>query len=127
MIISAGGVVVKDRKVLLLHTTNGRWVLPKGHVERDESLREAALREVREESGVTAKIERKLGWVNYEFRSGGRFFKKKVIWFLMRAMDGEPHPQQEEGFVDACYKQLDELDSLNMYENEVKIIRMALC
>lgn len=127
MIISAGGVVVKDRKVLLLHTTSGRWVLPKGHVERDESLREAALREVREESGVTAKIEKKLGWVNYEFRSGGRFFKKKVIWFLMRAMDGEPRPQREEGFIDACYKHVDELDSLNMYENEVRIIRMALC
>ena len=78
MIISAGGVVIQDNKVLLRHTKNDRWVLPKGHVEPEESLRQAAVREVFEEAGIHARIARKLGWVYYEFVFQGRNLKKKV-------------------------------------------------
>lgn len=126
MVISAGGIVVKDNKVLLLHTTHGRWVLPKGHVEADESLRQAAIREVREEAGVHARIERKLGWVSYEFYFQGRNYKKKVLWFVMRQTAGEPTPQREEGFVAAKYLGWDELDHSKMHVNEIRMIEKAL-
>ena len=126
MVISAGGIVVKDNKVLLLHTTHGRWVLPKGHVEADESLRQAAIREVHEEAGIQARILRKLGWVNYEFMFQGRNYKKKVLWFVMKEMGGEPKPQKEEGFIAARYLGWDELDQSKMHVNEVRMIRKAL-
>lgn len=126
MVISAGGIVVKDNKVLLLYTTHGRWVLPKGHVETDESLRQAAMREVLEEAGIQARIERKLGWVNYEFYFQGRNYKKKVLWFLMSEVAGEPIPQREEGFVKAVYLSWEELDHSKMHVNEVRMIERAL-
>jgi len=50
--ISSGGVVVFNNAILLLRKFNGDWVLPKGKVEQGETLEQAALREVSEESGV---------------------------------------------------------------------------
>lgn len=126
MIISAGGIVIKDNKILLLQTSHGRWVLPKGHVEVDESLRQAAVREVFEETGIRARIERKLGWVSYDFVCQGRMLKKKVLWFMMTELGGEPTPQREEGFVVARYLALDELERHKMHVNEVRMIEKAL-
>jgi ADP-ribose pyrophosphatase YjhB (NUDIX family) len=63
----AGGVVFRMRgdtaEYLLVEATNdpGQWVLPKGHVEEGEQHREAAVREVHEETGVWARIVDDLG------------------------------------------------------------------
>ena len=54
---SAGGVVLRKDDVLLLKRFAGNWVLPKGHIEKDETAEIAALREVREETGVDASID----------------------------------------------------------------------
>lgn len=126
MIISAGGIVIKDNKILLLYTRHDRWVLPKGHVEPEESLRQAAVREVYEEAGIRARIERKLGWVYYEFVFQGRSFKKKVLWFRMAEIDGRPTPLRAEGFIDAQYLAWDELETSKMHPNEIRMIKRAL-
>lgn len=59
-IVAAGGLVMKDDKYLLVRTTyggnKGLWMLPGGIVEPGESVEDAAIREVLEESGITAKI-----------------------------------------------------------------------
>lgn len=126
MVISAGGVVVKDNEILLLRNQRGRWVLPKGHVEEGESLRSAAVREVQEEAGIEAKIERKLGWMSYEFTFDGTHYHKKVLWFRMRELGGEPDPLKAEGFVDAQYISYDKIDFLLMHESEKRIIKRAM-
>ena len=54
--ISAGGVVLFGNAILLLRKFNGDWVLPKGRVEEGEQRKDAALREVLEETGVKAEI-----------------------------------------------------------------------
>ena len=53
--ISAGGVVLFGNAILLLRKFNGDWVLPKGRVEEGEQKKEAALREVMEETGLRVK------------------------------------------------------------------------
>jgi 8-oxo-dGTP diphosphatase len=85
---SAGGVVVRDGEVLLVRAKNLKgepvWVFPKGLIEEKETPREAAVREVLEETGYEAEILRPLGSTTYWFVRDGRRVKKTVDWFLMR-------------------------------------------
>ena len=61
---SAGGVVIYDNAILLLRKYNGDWVLPKGRIEKDEKIKEAALREVKEETGTQAEVIKYLGEIH---------------------------------------------------------------
>ncbi len=68
----AAGAVVTDpthRSVLVLHEREeDRWCFPKGHVDPGESLAQAALREIREETGLSSvRLEDELGEVSYRF------------------------------------------------------------
>jgi 8-oxo-dGTP pyrophosphatase MutT (NUDIX family) len=67
----------------------GEWVLPKGHIEDGESAAEAAVREVLEESGVTAVAGEEIGDLEYRTPRGrirARFF---VMTFQSEAEPGE--------------------------------------
>ena len=68
----------------------GRKVLalPKGHVERGETPEEAALREVREETGMTGELVDQLGEVRYWYQRGGRKIPKLVTFFLFEYRSG---------------------------------------
>ncbi len=96
---SAGGVLVKDGRVLLIRTQNLRgeevWTFPKGLVEPGESPREAALREVFEETGYEAEVLGPLGATEYWFVREGRRVKKRVDWFLMRPLKRVKEPDWE--------------------------------
>ena len=87
---SAGGVVVRDGEMLLIATAGGRrWQLPKGRIEPGESPEQAAVREVREETGVTARIVAPLAGVDYWFAEGSaKRIKKHVDFFLLGYVEG---------------------------------------
>lgn len=53
---SCGAIVIKDNKVLLVKHDIGHWGLPKGHVEENESEKETAIRETKEETNIDIKI-----------------------------------------------------------------------
>ena len=63
--------------------------LPKGHPEEGESPVDAALREVREEAGVDARLVEPLGDVRYWYTRGGRRIAKVVSFFLLEYVSGE--------------------------------------
>jgi 8-oxo-dGTP pyrophosphatase MutT (NUDIX family) len=88
---SAGGLVARGGEVLLIATGGGRrWQLPKGHVEPGESLAEAAVREVREETGVTGRIVATLPAIDYTFvEKDGRRVRKHVDYFLLEYVEGD--------------------------------------
>ncbi|MBM2827343.1 MAG: hydrolase, partial [Dehalococcoidia bacterium] len=70
--VSAGGVVCRevDGKIEMLlcgRTDNGLWSLPKGTPDAGETLRDTAMREVQEETGVQVRILGKIGSVKYSF------------------------------------------------------------
>ncbi len=79
----AGGLVFFDTQLLILKRFNGVWLFPKGHIESGETPEMAALREVREESGLAAQIIRKLDSTTYTFLEKGVKHLKTVDWFLM--------------------------------------------
>ena len=89
---SAGGLVLDEQgRVLLIRARDLRgqplWTLPKGALAPGESSADAALREVREETGYRCQLERELAPVTYWFRRDGRQVKKTVRWFLMRPLE----------------------------------------
>lgn len=82
---SAGGVVFKKNKVLLIKPAGtNRWQLPKGHIEEKEKSAETARREVKEETGVEAKVIEKIGDTKYFFVLKGTRIFKVVSFFLMK-------------------------------------------
>jgi ADP-ribose pyrophosphatase YjhB (NUDIX family) len=97
--ISAGGIVFKKEKNELLwlivqHSAHKGWVFPKGLVgdkNSNESMKEAALREVEEEGGVKTKIVyHQPVKTFYQFRWQDQLIKKTVYYFLMEYVSGDP-------------------------------------
>lgn len=71
-ILKAGGVVIDAGKVLLVTGVQGTiWSFPKGHVELGETIEEAAIREVREETGYQVEIIKRLTDITYTNKETG--------------------------------------------------------
>lgn len=86
---SAGGLVVRGGEVLLISLQEGRrWQLPKGHIETGESAEVAAVREVREETGVTGRPLGQLPSIEYWFVEDGKRIHKRVDFFLLDYVEG---------------------------------------
>ena len=126
--ISSGGVVIFGNTILLLKKFNGDWVLPKGRVEKGEKIRDAALREVLEESGVKAEIDEYIGKANYEYRNQkqDKMVSKTVHWYLMRANNMDCTPLKKEGFIDAVFVHIDKATDLVRYKDEKNMIDKGL-
>ncbi len=97
---AAGGVVVNGAGEWLMIYRNGRWDLPKGHVEAGESYDVCAAREIAEETGVEAEVLRPLcnTWHAYYFPRTERWELKCTHWYLLRTTAiASLQPQHEEG------------------------------
>jgi len=138
VIVSCGGVVIYRNKVLLLYKNhNGRhkgWVLPKGSLEMGETLKQTALREVKEESGVDARIQRYLGKTKYTFKgvprgmpgdSAAEIVSKTVHWYMMTTNSFDCKPQAEEYFMDVGFYKQHEAYHLLKYNDERQIMCKA--
>lgn len=96
---SAGGVVIREGAegaecAVIVPTRRAKGgervlALPKGHPEEGESVADAALREIREETGIEAALVEKLGDVRYWYQRDGRRVAKVVSFFLFEYVSGE--------------------------------------
>lgn len=97
---AAGGVVVDDAGAWLMMRRNGRWDLPKGHVEAGEDFESCAAREIAEETGIRARVVRPLCETlhAYWFPKTERWELKRTRWFELRPTQPSAlAPQTEEG------------------------------
>ena len=126
-ISAAGGVVVRrddDRRtrIAVIHRPKYMdWSLPKGKLEKGEKYKEAALREVEEETGYTCEAGPELPAVSYLDRKARR---KLVRYWLMEPVKGgfEPHGEVDE----LRWVTRREADDLLSYDHDRKLVRKAL-
>lgn len=99
---SAGGLLLKlingEMQVLLVEHMDNTWVFPKGHVEDGESPEDAAVREIKEESGYDSRVVQQLGEVVRGSRQpdGSIRDQRRITMFLAEADAEEPASQGEE-------------------------------
>ena len=85
---SAGIVLFRKEEskilFLLLHYPSGHWDFVKGKMEQGESTHQTAVRETKEETGITdiTFVENFEEWIEYNFKYQGELVQKKVVFFL---------------------------------------------
>ncbi|HEX3910535.1 MAG TPA: NUDIX domain-containing protein [Solirubrobacteraceae bacterium] len=99
---SAGGVVVRGEEVVVIVPTrrasDGSSVvaLPKGHIDPGETPLQAAVREVREETGIVAEPVTELGETRYWYRRDGQTIPKSVSFYLFKYIEGDTADHDDE-------------------------------
>jgi 8-oxo-dGTP diphosphatase len=119
---AAGGVLVRDGQVALVHRPKyDDWALPKGKLEENESWEDAAVREVREETGYRGALREELSSVEYTDPKGR---PKTVRYWRMDVLDGEFEANNE---VDELrWLGRDEALERLTYEHDRDLVLMAL-
>lgn len=128
---SAGGLVINEAaqppQAALIGRLDRRgrlmWSLPKGHLEAGESAEQAAVREVREETGVEGAIVEPLGTIDFWFVADGRRIHKTVHHFVMRATGGSINADDPEVATVEWFP-LDRIESLLAYADERRLMRL---
>jgi 8-oxo-dGTP pyrophosphatase MutT (NUDIX family) len=133
---SAGGVLVrrlKGRWMLGAIRPRGRrpavWALPKGIIDEGERPEETAIREVEEETGVQARLVRKLGDVRYVYTWAGERVFKVVSFYLVRYSRGrlgDLEPSMRVEVEDARWLPLEDAPKLLAYKGEREMAEKAL-
>jgi mutator protein MutT len=96
---AAGGLVINEKKEILIIFRRGKWDLPKGKLDKGETLENCAVREVEEETGLkNINLVSALTITYHTYHEGTRFFLKESHWYLMNVSgDQKLVPQTTEG------------------------------
>ncbi|WP_445458339.1 NUDIX hydrolase [Flavobacterium sp. HNIBRBA15423] len=118
---AGGGLVYNEEGNVLFIYRNGKWDLPKGGTEKNETMEETAMREVEEETGVSGlSVVKKLQKTYHVFKRNGRYKLKQTYWYEMKStFKGIPKGQEDEGIEKVEWIHPNDIPKLleNSYEN----------
>jgi 8-oxo-dGTP pyrophosphatase MutT (NUDIX family) len=120
----AGASTPQVEIALVGHVRENIWTLPKGTPAPNESREQTALREVREETGLTARIIGEVGAIDYTFSRRGMRFIKQVFHYLMLATGGSVDLHDHE-YDEARWFPISAALLAMTYDNEIDIVRRA--
>jgi 8-oxo-dGTP pyrophosphatase MutT (NUDIX family) len=125
-VIAGGGKVYNKKGKVLFIYRNGKWDLPKGKAESKETIKETALREVAEETGVRGlKITKPLETTYHIFKRYGKNRIKITYWFEMKtSYKGKLKPQKNEGITKVKWLKPDQIVKAmeNSYANIMELV-----
>ncbi|MEV6906340.1 NUDIX hydrolase [Amycolatopsis sp. NPDC051071] len=127
---SAGGLVVDAERanaaLIGRLDRHGRllWSLPKGHIEDGETHEQTAVREVKEETGISARVLQPLGTIDYWFVAERRRVHKTVHHFILESTGGELSDEDVE-VTEVAWVPLADLETTLAYSDERKLVRKA--
>lgn len=127
---SAGGVVFRrdgERTlVLLIRDAHHSWGFPKGHLEADEAPEDAALREVREETGLmNLEVVGPVDTIEWSFRFRGARIHKTCHFFALATEDVRTRPQRREGITACRWVTLEQGARLLTHDNARGVLAAA--
>lgn len=124
---SCGAIVYRkfhgNVELLLIKNANGgHWSFPKGHVEKDETEEQTALREIKEETGIDVILD-------VSFRHTITYAPKKdiskdVIYFLGKATTYDYTPQEEE-IAQIKWVEINHANTILSYDNDRQLVSKA--
>jgi 8-oxo-dGTP pyrophosphatase MutT (NUDIX family) len=126
IIEAAGGRVHNSRGEILFIFRRGKWDLPKGKIEDNEEIREAAIREVEEECGISGlSILHELPSTYHIYTQDDKEVLKRTYWFEMFSDDKRKLvPQEEEGITDVRWMNEKQIKKAlkNTYESIIEVM-----
>jgi 8-oxo-dGTP pyrophosphatase MutT (NUDIX family) len=127
---SAGGVVFRLHEgralFLLIRDSYQNWGFPKGHLETGERAEDAALREVREETGLgDLALRGQIETIDWYFRFRGQLIHKVCHFYLMETTQADTRPQQAEGITACQWVPYDDARTAISYTNARKVLCRA--
>ena len=120
---SCGCIITKDNKVLLIKQTKGHWGFPKGHVEKNETEIETAIREVKEETNLDVEIDANKRYTMEYVTDKGKL--KQVVLFIAKCIGGEIKAQECE-VTDIKWLDFDEAIETITYDNTRELFKEIL-
>lgn len=137
--VSAGALIYRRGKdgvsLAMIKDPYGKWTFPKGHVRRGETLREAAMRESMEETGLRdLTFKRKLGAIDIWFRDRfvfkGRLIHKYIHYYLLEAPGNAkvqlPRHHAGEKIQAVAWVPLSEFRQRSGYKDLKEVVRQAV-
>ena len=131
--ISAGGVAIRNEngrvEIAIIQTSKeGRWQLPKGLIDPGETPEQAAIREVREEAGITCEIVEKIDSVDYWYvdRWGTEPMRvhKYVHFYLMKYISGDVGDHDDE-VIDVRWSDIEQAINTLAFNDEKNMVKKA--
>ena len=127
-VVGVGGVLIRDGKVLLIRRGKpplyGRWVVPGGTVELGESLEQALVREMREETGLEVVPLEVLTVFDRIERDGDRvLYHYVIVDYLCRWLGGETRAASDA--LEAAWAALDDLPRYDLPQKALEVVQDA--
>lgn len=126
-VAAAGALVLNDQKQLLFIFRRGKWDLPKGKQDAGESIEDCALRETREETGLTRlELLHPLCHTYHTYSEAGKAYLKETHWYLFRAPGHQPIvPQTNEQITEITWADPKALEPFkrNTYSSVLDVLK----